>query len=124
MGRNIYVHLSLSNLCAIGSEFPNKCYIIQGTEEILIINLYLTGLEINRRCPNILIIILHLVRMRIEHPIGTNQTVAVKVIVRSRIATIVAAVGIDLLSFLIDIAQTLIDEIPDVSTLIVRILAD
>ena len=63
--------------------------------------------------------------MGIETAVGGDDTVAVEVVVGGGIAAVVATIGEDLLaSDLALVAQTLIDEVPDIAALVFRMLAD
>ena len=63
--------------------------------------------------------------MGIQSAVWGNNTVAVEVIVAGRITSVVTAIGEDFLARnLALVAQTLIDKVPDVSALELRILAD
>ena len=69
--------------------------------------------------------VFHFVSMRIWSSVRTNQAIVVEVLVRHRETTIITAIGIDLItSYLALVAQTLINKIPDKTTLILRILTD
>ena len=104
---------------------PLELEIVERLEEVLIIDLNLTVLQTLIGHPNALIIITHLIGMRIQATVGSNDTVAVEVIVGSRIAAVVTTIGEDFLTCnLALVAQTLIHEVPDIAALILRILTD
>ena len=68
--------------------------------------------------------ILHLIGVRIQATIRSDNTVAIEIIIACRITTIVATIGIYVLTcYRTLIAQTLVNEVPNVATLIFRILA-
>ena len=63
--------------------------------------------------------------MRIQTAVRSDDTVAVEVVVTARIAAVITTIGKDFLTG--DrtlVAQTLVNEVPDVTTLVLRILAD
>ena len=62
--------------------------------------------------------------MRIGHAVGADQTVVAEVLVGSVIVVEVAAIGIDGHAVFAGPADRLVNEIPDVASLIFRILAD
>ena len=104
---------------------PLELKVVERLEEVLIVNLNLSFFQTFIGHPDILIIIAYLVGMRIQTTVGGDDTVAVEVIVGSRITAIVTTIGEDLLaSNLTLVAQTLIHKIPDIATLIFRILTD
>ena len=75
--------------------------------------------------PYILEIVLNLISMRIQATVWRNDTVTVEVVVAGRITSIVTTIGKDFLAG--DralVANTLVYEVPDITTLILRILAD
>ena len=62
--------------------------------------------------------------MRIQSAVGGNDAVAVEVVVRGRIASVVAAISKDLLTCNRTlVAHSLVDEVPDVAALILRVFA-
>ena len=103
---------------------PFKLQVVEGLEEVLVVDLELTSLEVNVLHPHVLIVVTHLVGMRIETAVGGDDAVAVEVIVRGGILAVVATIGED--GATRDgalVAHTLVHEVPDVATLILRILA-
>ena len=63
--------------------------------------------------------------MRIQTAVRGDDSVAVEVVIAARIAAIVATIGEDFLAG--DrtlVAQALVNEVPDVTALVLRILAD
>ena len=51
--------------------------------------------------------------MRIRTTVGTNQSVAVEILVRGVVRIVVAAVGVEHIAPVVILAEALIDEIPD-----------
>ena len=95
----------------------NTC---QRTEEVLIEDYQFTFLGILHGCPDVLVVVLNLVGMRIGHTVRIDDAVAVEVVVGGRETTEVATIRPDgLAGNLAGAAQTLVDEVPDVATLIV-----
>ena len=63
--------------------------------------------------------------MRIQTAVRGDDSIAVEVVIAGRIAAVVATLGKDFLAG--DrtlVAQTLVNEVPDVTALVLRILAD
>ena len=112
-------------LGAVVLHYRRQLQILDGLEEVFIVHLELTFLQSLIGNPQVLIIILHLVGMRVQATIRSNDTIAVEVVVGSGIASVVATIGKDFLTRNRRlVAQTLVDEIPDETTLVFWILAD
>ena len=131
---------------AIHLQRPYHLVVAQVAEEVLVIDFH--GLRLGELalslCPDVLVLIGHLEGVRVQLAVGTDDAVAVEVVVRGVVAVVVAAVGIvDLVQVGILLVadavqlgqrgvehlgiglavQGLVDEVPDVATLILRILA-
>ena len=140
------LNLALLHLLAVGHELPYELVALKRAEEVLVEDL--DGLRLGELalslCPDALVLIGHLVGVRVQLAVGTDDAVAVEVVVRGVVAVVVAAVGIvDLVQVGILLVadavqlgqrgvehlgiglavQGLVDEVPDVATLILRILA-
>ena len=101
-----------------------QCKVVEGLEEVLVVHLYLTLLQVYIFEPHVLVVILHLIGVWIQAAVGGNDTVAVEVVVAGGIAAVVAAIGKDFLTR--DgalVTHALVYEVPDVAALILRILA-
>ena len=110
---------------AVLADSPHEFQIVERLEEVLVVDLDGTVLQPLVGNPGILVIILHLVGMGIETAVGGDDTITVEVVVGGGIAAVVATESEDLLaSDLALVAQTLIDEVPDIATLVFRIGAD
>ena len=107
------------------TDKPLQLQVIERLEEVLIVNLEATLLESFVRHPHVLVVVAHLVGVGVQSAVRSNDAVAVEVMVRGRIATVVTTVGEYLLARnLALVAQSLVYEVPDVAALIFRILAD
>ena len=118
-------NLNNGELLTVGIDGGSQILVIGGLEEILIIHLECTVYSIEIVNPDVLMIILNLISVRIQTTVGSNDAIAVEVVVAGRIATVVATIGEDFLTG--DgalVAQTLIYKVPDVTTLVFWILAD
>ena len=140
------LNLALLHLLAVGHELPYELVALKRAEEVLVV--HLDGLRLGELalslCPDVLVLIGHLVGVRVQLAVRTDDAVAVEVVVRGVVAVVVATVGIvDLVQFGIRqvadavqlgqrgvehlgiraAVQGLVDEVPDVATLILRILA-
>ena len=114
-----------SQLHAVGKEGSSQVQVIDILEEVLVIDIERTILCIKVLDPDVLENILNLIRMRIQTAVRGKDTVAVEVVIAGRIASVVATIGKDFLAG--DrtlVAQPLVNEVPDVTTLVLRILAD
>ena len=103
---------------------PLQFHIVEGLEEVLVVNLKLTSLQIHILYPDVLIVVAHLIGMGIQPAVWGDDTVAVEVIVAGGILAVVATVC----EYLATrdgalVAHTLIHEVPDIAALILRILA-
>ena len=104
---------------------PLQLQVVQCLEEVLIVNLKLSSLQVNVLYPHVLIVIAYLVGMGIQSAVRSDDTIAVEVIIRGRILAIVAAIGKD--GATRDgtlVAHTLVHEVPNVAALVLGILAD
>ena len=104
---------------------PLQLKVVKALKEVLVINLYATLLKAFVANPHVLVVVLYLISMGIQSAVRSDDAVAVEVIVAGGIAAVVATIGKDFLAC--DrtlIAQTLIYEVPDKATLILRIFAD
>ena len=99
------------------------CIILQADKEVLIVNLKFAAFCFYRSEPDILIIVAHLVGMWVRLAVRIDDTVVVEVVVGSRITSVVTTISIDHLAVLVIVAQSLVYEVPDKSTLIFRIFA-
>ena len=114
-----------SQLHAVGKEGSSQVQVINVLEEKLVIDIERTVLCIKVLDPDVLENILNFIRMRIQTAVRSDDTVAVEVVVTARIAAVITTIGKDFLTG--DrtlVAQTLVNEVPDVTTLVLRILAD
>ena len=114
-----------SQLHAVGKESSSQIQVIDVLEEVLVIDIERTVLCIKVLDPDVLENILNLIGMRIQTAVRGKDTIAVEVVIAGRIASVVATIGKDFLTG--DrtlVAQTLVNEVPDVTTLVLRILAD
>ena len=112
-------------LCTCTTNKPLQLHVVESLEEVLVVNLKASFLQALISNPCILVVVTYLVGMRVQTAIGGDDTVTVKVVVAGGIAAIVATISKYLLtSNLTLIAQTLIHKVPDVATLIVRLLTD
>ena len=119
--RNLYG----SELHTIGIDSCCKVQVVDILEEILVVNVECTIHRIEVLNPNILLPVLNLVSVRIQAAIRSNDTITVEVVVACRITSVVATIGEDFLAC--DrtlVAYALVNEVPDVSTLIFRIFAN
>ena len=106
-------------------HFPLQLATIQRLEEVLVIHLKFTILQPLVCNPDILIVVAHLIGMRIQTTVWSDDAVAVEVVIGGRIASVVPTIGENLLARnLALVAQALIDKVPDKATLIFRILAN
>ena len=109
---------------AVLADSPHEFQIVERLEEVLVVDLDGAILQPLVGNPGILVIILHLVGMGIEPAVRGDDAVAVEVVVAGSIAAVVATISEDLLTRNGTlVAQTLIDEIPDIAALILRVLA-
>ena len=139
-------NLALLHLLAIGHELPDELIVVERAEEVLVVDL--DGLRLSklalRLCPDVLVLVGHLIGVRVQLAVGTDDAVAVEVVVRGIVAVVVAAVGVVNLVQLgvwqvadaVQLGQRcgehlgigtamqgLVDIVPDVATLILRVLA-
>ena len=104
---------------------PLQLKVVESLEEVLVVNLELTVLQSLVLNPYVLVVVLYLVSMWVQTAVGSNDTITVKVMVGSRIASVVATVCKNLLTCnLALVAQSLVNKVPDVATLIFGVLTD
>ena len=109
---------------ALAYQFPVEAHIAQVLEEILVVHLHFALLKVDGSGPDALHEVAVLVGLRIGLAVGAYETVAVEVVVGSRVAAVVTAVGKDLPSLLIVVTKSLVYEVPDIPALIVGVFAD
>ena len=83
---------------AMLTDGPYELQIIEGLEEVLIVDLQHAIGQILWCDPNVLIVVAHLMCMRVQPAVWSDDTVAVEVMIAGRIASIVTTVGKDLLT--------------------------
>ena len=108
---------------AVSQKLPLQGYILGLTEEEFIFHQYAALLQIQRCHPDVLVVIAHFMCMRIGQTVGTEQPIAVEVVVRRVIAIVVAAVGEMFSAVSVLAAQSLICKIPYKAALKFRICA-
>ena len=112
-------------MCACTTNKPLQLQVVECLKEILVVNLKASFFQSLISNPCVLIVVAHLIGMRVQSAVGCDDTITVKVVVAGRIAAIVATVSKYLLtSNLTLIAHTLVHEVPDITTLVVRLLAN
>ena len=118
-------NLNCSQFHTIGINRSYQVQVIDILEEVLVVNLESTIHSIQVLDPYILMIVLNLVSMRIQTAVWSNDTITVEVIVTCRIAAVISTISKDFLTG--DrtlVTNALIYEVPDIATLILRILTD
>ena len=118
-------NLNCSQFHTIGINRSCQVQVIDIPEEVLVVNLESTIHSIQVLNPYILMIVLNLVSMRIQTAVWSNDTITVEVIVTCRIAAVISTISKDFLTG--DrtlVTNALIYEVPDIATLILRILTD
>ena len=118
------VYLTVSHSLTLFEECPCEVVVAEVGEEVLVVHLYLTLLEVLGSCPDVLVVVAHLISVGVVAAVGSDDTVTVEVVVRCGIAAIVATIGEDLLTLLVLVAEALVHEVPDEATLQCRILTD
>ena len=118
------VYLTVSHSLTLLEECPCEVVVAEVGEEVLVVHLYLTLLEVLGSCPDVLVVVAYLISVGVVAAVGSDDTVTVEVVVRCGIAAIVATIGEDFLTFLVLVAEALVHEVPDEATLQGGILAD
>ena len=118
------IDTSATNNLAAFQHFPFQIISGKVTEEILVVHLDLTFRQIAGGCPDILVIIPHLVHMRVRNTIRADQAVIAEVIIASVELIEIAAISIDHFPVLAGPAHGLIHEVPDEAPLIFRVFTD
>ena len=80
-------------------------------------------LGVNDLGPYILIFVAHLVHMGVGHTVGTDESVAIEVVVGGIVVVVVAAIGVDGAPLSVLSVQCLVDKVPDESALELGIAA-
>ena len=100
-------------------------HVIKVLEEVLVVDFKLALLQVNIFHPDILVVVLHLVGVWVQPTVRSNDTIAIEVVVGGGITAIVAAISEDFLTrHRTLVTQALIDKVPDVTALILRIFAN
>ena len=108
---------ALAHRFAIMQEHPLQTDIIEGAEQVFVANTDAALLYVEWLCPDVLIFIADFIDFGIGLAVGTDESVAVEVIVRWVVAVVVATIFIDVSSFGILAMQGLVDEVPDKTSL-------
>ena len=111
--------------CVQGADMSYQLQVVKCAEVILIIDLKSALLDALVTHPCILIEIGYLVGVRVQTAVGRDDAVAVEVVVMGGIAAIIATIGEDFAPRDgAHIAQCLVDEVPDKTTLVFGIASD
>ena len=109
---------------AVNAQTDVERSIVGITEEILVVYSEFSVVGIHILNPQVLIIISHLMCMRIKSAVGSNQSVAVEVVVACGITSVVTTVSENPASgYRTHVSQTLVNEVPYISSLIFGIFA-
>ena len=75
-------------------QSPNKLIVAQIAEEVLVVDRDLSGFQIHGLSPNVLILISQLISVGVELTVGTDDTIAVEVVVAGVYLIVIAAIGV------------------------------
>ena len=124
MGRNIkIVYFSILHFLAVYSDIPYELIIAQIAEEIFIIDFDFTRIKVDRRGPNILIVVPCFIHMRVRYAVRTYESVAVEVVVGRIISIVIATIFIYIAPLCVLSVQPLVYEIPNKTALKLGIFA-
>ena len=118
------VYATIGYGLALFEESPCEVVVGEVSEEIFVAHLNLSLLKVLGCGPNLLIVVAHLISMGVVATVGSDDTITIEVVVRSGVAAIVTAIGEDLLTLLVGVAEALIYEVPDETTLQSGVFAD
>ena len=76
-----FVHLTIGNLLTLFEECPHEVVVAEVSEEVLIVHLYLSLLQVFCGSPYILVVVAHLIRVGMIAAVCSDDTVTVEVIV-------------------------------------------
>lgn len=97
---------------AVGDQFPRQFIIVQPHEEILVVHLHAALRRIEKLGPDILVLPLHLIGVRMPRAVGRDDAVAVERIVGRVVVVEIAAVEERHAAVLFVAGESLIDESP------------
>ena len=104
---------------SINQNAHRHTYVIRTCKELLVVDRERTLFQVDVLYPVVLIAILHLVGMRMERTVWSNNAIAVEIVVRGRIAAGVTAIHPYLVAGNLTLAaHGLIHHVPDESALI------
>ena len=114
-GNRQLIHAPLRKHITFGpvDQFPLQVKAGQIGKEIFVIDFQHAFVHIAGGRPNRLVVITHFAHVRIRTTVGTDQSVAVEILVRGVVRIVVAAVGVKHIAPVVILAEALIDEIPD-----------
>ena len=120
--RQVFYPARLLHL-AVVNQLPIHVVVRQVTEEVLVIHTDDALVGIHHLCPDVLVVVAHLIHVRVRHTVRTDQTIVAEVLVAGIKLVEVATIAINHLAVLLP-TDRLIHEVPDKATLVLRILAD
>ncbi len=124
LGRNVKpVDHTRLHRAAVGQKRPSHRVVVKTDKEVLIVDGNLTFRHINRCGPDALILICRFHHVGVRQTVGAYQTVVTEIIVGSVIGIVIAAVGVYHPAVFAGSSQTLINKVPDKSTLVNGIFA-
>ncbi len=115
-------HGASRHLYAVAQERPVERHVVERSEEVFVVHVELSANRICERCPDVLVEITHLVCVGMCHAVGVEQAVTVEVVVAGGVTSVVASVGVDVLSLFVLSVQALVYKVPNETALELRIL--
>ena len=85
---------AILNRLTILEECPRELIVGKVAEEVFVVDANLTCLYVYSLSPNVLVNVSNLVGMRIELTVGTDDAIAVEVVVGRVVGVVVATIGI------------------------------
>ena len=117
-----FFHSSATHYLPVFQHLPFQSISRQITEKVFIVHIDFPFREIASGSPNILIKIPHLIHMRIRFTVRTNQSIITEIIVACIKTVKITSICINHLSVFTGPSTRLIHEVPDKSSLQLRIL--
>ena len=117
------VDASLLHHVAVLGELPLHTHVVEVAEEELVAYTQAVRLGIHHLSPNILVFVSHFIHMRVGYTVGTDESIAIEIVVGGIVVVVVTAIGIDGASLCILSVEGLVDEVPDETALELGVFA-
>ena len=104
-------------------QLPTHVVVRKISEEVFVIHTDDAFIGIHHFCPNVLVVVAHLIHVRVRHTVRADQTIVTEILVAGIKLIEVSTIRINHFAILFP-TDRLINKVPDKATLILRILTN